>query len=182
MLNEIQKPVKLNDDEDLFGVPENYDYSKYKNLEGYDFDEELEKKFAPVARKLNLSQSSVEMLMDIAYDMSKKQNERFAKDEQDKQSECIKNYSKMFEEDSELPDQNSSGLQEYMKIADYAYNRFASPSLKETLKETGLIYHPEMIKMFYKIGELAQEDNLAYNPKPVIEELTPAQILYGPRD
>jgi len=180
MLN--NKPISLQNDEDLFGVPENYDYSKYKNLEGYDLDDELIEKFAPVARKLNLSQSSVEMLMDIAYDMSKKQNERFENDAKDEQIKCIQNYSKMFSEDAELPNQNSIQLQEYMKIADYAYNRFASSSLKELLKEKGLIYHPEVIKMFYKIGELASEDNLSYNPKPVVEELTPAQILYGPRD
>ena len=88
----------------------------------------------------------------------------------------------MFKEDSELPNQNSIQIQEYMKVADYAYNKFASPALKEILKENGLIYHPEVIKMFYKIGELAQEDNLSYDAKPVIDELTPAQILYGPRE
>ena len=180
MLN--KKPVSLQNDDDLFGVPENYDYSKYRNLIGYDFDDELTEKFAPVAKKLNLSQKSVEMLMDIAYEMSKKQNERFENDEKIKQINCIKNYSKMFDEDDELPNQNSVQIQEYMKVADYAYNRFASSALKEILKETGLIYHPELIKMFYKIGELAQEDNVSYNPKPVEDELTPAQILYGPRE
>ena len=180
MLN--NKPISLQNNEDLFGVPEKYDYSKYKNLEGYDFDDELIEKFAPVAKKLNLSQSSVEMLMDIAYEMSKKQNEKFENDEKIKQLDCIKNYSRMFKEDSELPNQNSAEIQEYMKVADYAYNRFASPALKDILKDFGLIYHPEMIKMFYKIGELAQEDNLSYDAKPVVEDLTPAQILYGSRD
>ena len=174
--------ISLQDNESLFGVPDEYDYSKYKNLEGYEFDEELLEKFAPVAKKLNLSQSSVEMLMDIAYEMSKKQNEKFENDEKNKQINCIQNYSKMFSEDEELPNQNSAQIQDYMKVADYAYNRFASAPLKEIFKENGLIYHPELIKMFYKIGELAQEDNLSYNPKPVIEELTPAQILYGPRE
>lgn len=174
--------IFLKNDDDLFGVPENYDYSKYKNLNGYDFDEELEKKFAPVAKKLNLSQTSVEMLMDIAYEMSEKQNEKFENDERIKQENRIQNYSKMFRDDDELPNQNSPQIQEYMKVADYAYNKFASTGLKEVLKETGLIYHPELIKMFYKIGELAQEDSVSYNPKPVVEDLTPAQILYGPRD
>ena len=174
--------ISLRNDDDLFGVPEKYDYSKYKNLEGFNFDDELAEKFVPIARKLNLSQSSVEMLMDIAYEMSKKQSEMFENDEKNKQLECIQNYSKMFSEDSELPSQNSTQIQEYMKVADYAYNRFASPSLKEVLSDSGLIYHPELIKMFYKIGELAAEDNLSYNPKPVVEDLTPAQILYGPRE
>ena len=175
MLNE--KRLSLQGDEDLFGKPEKYDYSKYQNLEGYDFDKELEEKFATIARKLNLSQSSVEMLMDIAYEMSEKQNKKFNDDKESEQLSRIENYSKMFDEDSELPNQNSSQIQEYMKIADYAYNRFASIKIKEIFKENGLIYHPELIKMFYKIGELAQEDDVSYSVKPVTGELSAAEIL-----
>ena len=69
-----------------------------------------------------------------------------------------------------------------MQTANNAYSQFASPKLKELLNSTGLIYHPEMIKMFYKIGELSKEDNLTYKGIPAVKELTPAQILYGPRD
>ena len=148
MLNE--KRLSLQGDEDLFGKPEKYDYSKYQNLEGYDLDKELEEKFATIARKLNLSQSSVEMLMDIAYEMSEKQNKKFNDDKESEQLSRIENYSKMFDEDSELPNQNSSQIQEYMKIADYAYNRFASIKLKEIFKENGLIYHPELITFLFQ--------------------------------
>ena len=69
-----------------------------------------------------------------------------------------------------------------MKIADCAYNEFASPQLKEIFKEKGLIYHPELIKMFYKLGEAMECDNLVFGGKPAQIELTPAQILYGPRE
>ena len=69
-----------------------------------------------------------------------------------------------------------------MQTANNAYSEFASPNLKELLKSTGLIYHPEMIKMFFKIGELSKEDNLSYKGTPATKELTPAQILYGPRE
>ena len=54
--------------------------------------------------------------------------------------------------------------------------------LKEILSQSGLVYHPEVIKLFYKIGELSQEDNLSHYGTPSIEELTPAQILYGTKD
>ena len=54
-----------------------------------------------------------------------------------------------------------------------------SGNVKEILEKTGLVYHPELIKMFHKIGELSQEDNLSHCGTPSIEELTPAQILYG---
>lgn len=181
MQKELNNQIYLKDEE-LFGMPEQYDYSKFKNLEDYDFDDELMEKFLPVARQLNLSQYSLEILMDIALEMSKKQNEKYLKNDEDKKSECLQNYNKMFIEDKELPNPDSTTIKEYMRVADSAYNRFATPKLKEALKETGLIYHPEMIKMFYKIGELSESDSLSYDGKPVIEELTPAQILYGPRD
>jgi hypothetical protein len=70
-------------------------------------------------------------------------------------------------------------MKKYLDVANCAYSDFASPKLKETLEKTGLVYHPEMIKMFHKIGELSQEDNLSHYGAPAIEELTPAQILYG---
>ena len=69
-----------------------------------------------------------------------------------------------------------------MSIASSAFSEFCSEKLKELFKEKGLIYHPELIKMFYKIGDLAQEDNISYYGKPSYEEPTPAQILYGPRE
>ena len=50
------------------------------------------------------------------------------------------------------------------------------------MASTGLIYHPEMIKMFHRIGEIMQEDLISYGGVPSKEELTPAQILYGPRE
>lgn len=181
MQNETENQIHLKDEE-LFGMPEQYDYTRFKNVEDYDFDEELMEKFIPVARQLNLSQYSLEKLMDIALEMSKRQSEKYQKNAEDKKTESLREYNKMFTEDDELPDPNSTMIKEYMRVADFGYNKFASPKLKEALKETGLIYHPEMIKMFYKIGELSESDNISYDGKPVVEELTPAQILYGPRD
>ena len=72
------------------------------------------------------------------------------KDENNLRETTLLSYQAMFNEDAELPDINSSQLKEYMRIADSAYCEFASPKLKEIFKEQGLIYHPELIKMFYK--------------------------------
>ncbi len=162
----------------LFGKPEMYDYSRF-SMDGFDLDEELMQKFQPVAQRLNLSQESVEMLLDIALEMSKKQRAMYEKDEKTRYNDEVAQYERMFREDQELPDSNSSMLREYMSLANDAYTAFCSPELKELLSKTGLNYHPEFIKMFHKIGELQQEDGLEYGGKPSYEELTPAQILYG---
>ncbi len=156
-----------------------YDFSKYSSLEEFAWDEELVSKFYPIAQRLNLSQEAVEILLDVALEMSRKQKELYDKDEEGKYCENVINYNKLFCEDSELPKVNSSEMKKYFQIANSAYSDFTSPKLKETLEKTGLVYHPEMIKMFYKIGELSQEDNLSHYGAPAIDELTPAQILYG---
>ena len=159
-----------------------YDYSKFSNLSDFSLDEELLAKFHPIAKKLNLSQESVELLLDIAYQMSKKQDEKYQNDLCQRQKLLIEEYNKMFDDDYEIPDKNSLKIRQFMAVADDAYNKFASPKLKQVFNESGLNFHPELIKMFYKIGSLIQEDSVFYSNKPPVEELTPAQILYGKRD
>ena len=143
---------------------------------------ELKAKFVPVAKKLNLSQESVEMLLEIALEMSQKQQRLYEKDEQTKLEENVAKYGELFGSDCEIPNKNPQKLREYMTIASDAYSEFCTPDLKRIFKDLGLIYHPELIKLFFKIGDLAKEDNIGYFGKPSVEELTPAQILYGPRE
>ncbi len=161
---------------------DDYDYSKFSNLKDFCLDEELLAKFRPIAKKLNLSQESVELLLDIAYQMSKKQDVKFHEELDAKQAGLLDEYNRLFDEDSEIPNKNSLKIRQYMSVADDAYNQFASPKLKELFKSLGLNYHPELIKMFYKIGTLSSQDDILYSNKPPIEQLTPAQILYGKRD
>ncbi|MBR3605582.1 MAG: hypothetical protein IKL52_06105 [Candidatus Gastranaerophilales bacterium] len=181
MQEQLNKNLKLTDVNQAT-IEENtskYDLSKYKALDEFAWDDDLASKFYPIAQKLDLSQESVEILLDIALEMSRKQKAIYDKDEQTRYFDSVMNYNKLFNEDNELPKVNSSEMKKYLDVANCAYSDFASPKLKETLEKTGLVYHPEMIKMFHKIGELSQEDNLSHYGAPAIEELTPAQILYG---
>lgn len=156
-----------------------YDYSKFKNLEDFNLDDELIEKFTPVAKKLNLSQESVETLLNLGLEMSKKQNGVLRENHEYRLKRDIEKYNLMSKEDSEIPNFNSGNINEYMRIADIAYKEFATDKLKEIFNSTGLNYHPELIKMFHKLGELMAEDGVDYYGKPQQEELTPAQILYG---
>ena len=182
MQDETKKVLFLQNEEKLFGKPEKYDYSKYSDIEGFGLDEELVEKFAEIAQKLDLSQKSADMLLELAVEMSQKQENARKNDENNKYEATLLEYQKTFEEDAELPDINSNQMKEYMAIADSAYNELVSPKLKEIFQDKGLVYNPELIKMFYKLGEAMQEDCLNFGGKPMQTELTPAQILYGPRE
>ncbi|MBQ9150300.1 hypothetical protein IJX73_05145 [bacterium] len=181
MQTEINNNIKLGMSFDTQGQKSDtlYDYSKYSSREDFDWDVELENKLSPIAKKLNLSQESLELLLELALEMAQKQKAAYEMDDEEKFKQKVLNYHQMFDEDLELPKVNSAQLKQYMSLANRAYSEFSSPKLKEILEKTGLVYHPELIKMFYKIGELSQEDNLSHCGAPVVEELTPAQILYG---
>ena len=182
MQTELNNKIKLSSDVKSAPSVKNktvYDYSKYSSIDEFAWDVELEEKLSPLAQKLNLSQESLEMLLELALEMARKQKNFYEKDEEEKYKDNVLNYHQMFDEDCELPKVNSIQLKQYMSLANSAYSEFSSPKLKEILERTGLVYHPELIKMFHKIGELSQEDNLSHCGAPKIEELTPAQILYG---
>ena len=168
--------------EENYKLSQDYNFSKFLADEDFDLDDELTGKLIPIAKKLNLSQESLDLLLELALEMSKKQKEIYKIDEKTMQEKNTTKYTELFKQDRNIPSENSIQLKEYMQTANNAYSQFASPKLKELLNSTGLIYHPEMIKMFYKIGELSKEDNLTYKGIPAVKELTPAQILYGPRD
>lgn len=181
MQNELENKIKLCDknEKNFLGKPDKYDYSKYSSCDEFAWDDELMNKLSPIAQKLNLSQESLEILLDLALEMSQKQKAMYEKDEQTKYYDDVMKYNKLFSDDNELPKVNSLEMKSYLDIANGAYSDFTSPKLKEIFEKTGLVYHPELIKMFHQIGELSQEDNLSHCGKPSIEELTPAQILYG---
>ena len=158
-----------------------YDFSKFESDE-FDLDKSLLSKFQPIAQKLKLSQESLDELMEIALEMSRKQRALYEKDKDQKLNDDIQEYDKMFKQDSDLPDLNTSEAKTYMKYANEAYSEFCSPKLKEFFESTGLNYYPEIIKLFHKIGELSSSDGVNYSGKPSTENLTPAQILYGHKD
>lgn len=175
-------PIQLQDVNETVVKDSDYDFEKYKSIEGFSLDEDLINKFCPIAKKLKLDQSSIELLMELALEMSKRQKSLYEKDDETKLKEKIDGYSKLFNEDTEIPVNNSIQKKEYMKTANSAYTELASPQLKDILKSTGLVCHPELIKMFHKIGELIQEDALSYFNEPVKKQLTPAEILYGSKN
>ena len=122
------------------------------------------------------------MLLEVALEMSIKQKNMYEKEGSEQIQKAIFEYSELFNQDIEIPVKNPAKLKDYMTIASDAYSEFCTPKLKELFVKNGMIYHPEVIKLFYKIGDLAKEDNIGYFGNPVAQELTPAQILYGPRE
>ena len=74
------------------------------------------------------------------------------------------------------PEFGGAKLEASLQIANKAYEALASPTLKELLKESGLVNHPEMVRLFRKAGEMISEDHFVGGKSQRSAQVT------GPRD
>lgn len=182
---EEKKEDIKNEENQLFGAPENYDYQAIELPEGIKFDNALAEKFSPIAKELNLSQEGANKLVNMLIEHQQEQladsANQIAEYERQKQEMAILEYSKQVKADKEIG-VNEQEQNAYMDIADKGYKAFATKGLQETIEKSGLNYHPEVIKLFHRLGKLCGEDKVLKASNPVAEEKSPAQILYGNRE
>jgi len=168
--------------EDLYGAPESYDFKSIELPEGIQYNEEYGQKFADVAKELNLSQKSANKLINVYVDMLKSQSENMPealKEFKKQQVQAdVAEWDKMLNQDAEIGNGNEDKIEKYIDKANVGYKAFASEGLKKVLSERGLTHNPEVIKLFYKLSNLAGEDGIVVGSQKEVE-LTPAQILYG---
>jgi hypothetical protein len=74
------------------------------------------------------------------------------------------------------PEFGGAKLEASLQVANKAYEALASPTLKELLKESGLVNHPEMVRLFRKAGEMISEDHFVGGKSARAAQVT------GPRD
>lgn len=68
-------------------------------------------------------------------------------------------------------------FKENIQLAEKAFTRFATPEFVSLMKSTGLGNHPELNRIFFRIGKEMQDDKLVSakptqtNPKTIVERL-----------
>lgn len=67
---------------------------------------------------------------------------------------------------------------ESSKAAQAAFAKFATPELKQFIETTGLGNHPELLRMFAKIGKASQEDSTFIRGASGQGEKSAAETLY----
>jgi hypothetical protein len=126
------------------GVPESYDF---KAPEGITLDPAAVEAFAPVAKDLGLSQSQAQRVVDLYAGLQQSQAEAQAAQAQE--------WAKQVTTDKEIG--GAKWAQNQALIAQ-ARDQFASPELVQLMEQTGLGNHPEVIKMFVRIGKQIADD------------------------
>lgn len=169
--------------DEIYGAPDAYDFKSIELPEGIQFDDALAKKFEPVAKELNLSQESANKLVNLLVEHQQSQlgnqKELIAAFKKQELEASVIEYQKMMNSDVEMGAGDKDKLNAYIDVADKGYNAFASEGLKNTLEQLGLIYHPEIIKHFNKLGKLTGNDSIQQSTRPAGASERPADVLYG---
>ena len=140
-----------------FGRPEVYDYRNVELGNDLQYDENLLRDFNDLASKYNLSQKGADELMTMAVRLTKQNKDNFTKAMSETTQSQIKEYQEMLKNDKEIGGKN---LDYSLKVANLAYEKFAPEEVQRLLSESGLNYHPEIVKMFIGIGRQMQNDEI----------------------
>ena len=128
------------------GAPESYEF-KHPD-EGGQFDESVTTAFAEVAKDLNLSQEAAQKVLD-------KMSPVLAA----RQTEAISAARSQWLTDSKADAEfGGAKLDENLGVAKKAIDTFATQPLKDLLNESGLGNHPEVVRLFFRVGKAISED------------------------
>lgn len=134
------------DKKPVSAAPEKYEFTAG---EGQELDKEAVAAFEPIARELGLSNEQAQKIVDvygstIMPQIMKQQNEAW-------QQQTVE-WAETIKADKEL------GSVESIGNAQKAMDQFGTPELKQYLNDSGLGNHPELFRIFSKIGKAMSED------------------------
>lgn len=167
-------------------APESYDFKSIELPEGIQYDDELAKKFEPVARELNLSQDDASKLVNMLVEHQKEQlgnrKEIIAEFKRQELEATKIEYQKLLNSDKEISGKGEEHYNAYLDVAIKGYKEFASDELMNVVEQHGLNLHPVVIKHFYRLGKLCGQDSIQNSQTPIGEKQSAADILYGNSD
>lgn len=150
------------------GAPEAYEF---KAPEGGELDKEAIAQFEPIARELNLSQEQAQKLVDL---YGSKVMPQLMKQQADTWQKQVADWGTAAKEDAEIGGDKFDGN---LTRAKQAMDKFATPQLREFLETTGMGNHPELIRVFVKVGAAMSEDSLVTSNEK--GQRSAADVLYG---
>jgi hypothetical protein len=155
----------------LQGAPETYE--DFTVPDGMALDRDALESFTPVARELNLTQAQAQQLVDLYATQL-----NALKASQDEQVASLrKGWVESVKADEEI---GGAAMNEKLAVAVKALDKFGTPQLRRILAESGLGDHPEMVRVFYRIGKAGAEDKIesGEGSQPPPDQRSPAEILY----
>jgi hypothetical protein len=151
-------------------APEKYD--AFKAPDGVTLDAEVAKEFEAFAREANLPQDKAQKGFDIGL----KLQQRFAAQTQAQVAKVHEGWAQQAQADKEY---GGEKLQENLAIAKEGMKAFATPEFVQWLNDSKLGNHPEMNRVFFRIGKAMKEDKIVGQQGSQRTEGDIASRLYG---
>lgn len=160
-----KKPEEGEDDV----VPEKYDIKVAEDsLLG---DEDVER-IAAQAKELGLTNEEAQELADMESDAVGRYQEKL-----DKKVEDIRaGWLKAAEKDKEI---GGDAFKENVENSKRVIDKFGTDEFKKALEETGFGNHPEVIRLFSRIGKLMADDKMVFSREQSSGEKPIEEVFYG---
>lgn len=149
------------------GAPEKYELAA---PEGMTLEPETTAQFETVARELNLTNDQANKLVPLAAELVK----RNVATQQAAQVAQVQKWLDESKADSEF---GGDKFDTNVATVRSAVARFATPQLKELMDQTGLGNHPEVVRLFYRIGNAIAEDKFVA-AAPATPKKSAASVLF----
>ncbi len=146
-------------------VPEKYEF---KLPEGMTLDTDASGKFEVLAKEIGLTQEQAQKLVDIQFDLTKKQADAFQAGVQ----EMIDGWK------TETITMLGANKDKELSFAAKALNQFGTPEFRQLIDDTGLGNHKDFVSFMIKAGKAISEDNFLEGKRGVKVEANLQQV-YG---
>ena len=156
---------KGDDKKPVSAAPEKYEFTAGKDQE---LDKEAVAAFEPIARELGLSNEQAQKIVDVYGSTIIPQ---IAKQQEVAWQKQVTEWAETVKADKEL------GSVESIGNAQKAMDQFGTPELKQYLNDSGLGNHPELFRIFSKIGKAMSEDGFVNGSSE--NTRSTADVLFG---
>lgn len=151
-------------------APEKYEFTL---PEGVTIDSELQTEFAGIAKELGMPQEAAQKVHDLGVKLAAKQASTYQAALEKAQNEWKENAVK----DKEF---GGEKLAENLSVASKALAEFATPELKQMLDESRLGNHPEVLRLFYRVGKAMSEDKFVAGRQTTPQAASPSPYFSYP--
>lgn len=156
---------KGDDKKPVSAAPEKYEFTAGKDQE---LDKEAVAAFEPIAREIGLSNEQAQKIVDVYGSTIIPQ---IAKQQESAWQKQVTEWAETVKADKEL------GSVESIGNAQKAMDQFGTPELKQYLNDSGLGNHPELFRIFSRIGKAMSEDGFVSGSSE--NALSTADVLFG---
>lgn len=150
------------------GAPDKYEF---KAAEGQTFAEPVIGAFSEVAKELNLPQDQAQKVLDKMVPV-------LAAHQLEQVQAVREEWAGASKADAEF---GGDKLPESLGLAKKAMEQFATPALRTLLDDSGFGNHPEVIRMFFRVGKAVGDDGFVKGGAGVAKK-SAAEILYSSKE